>query len=96
MVYGGENRLNKKEKKSAWAHIVCRRASLVTCHVFSFGGVVIMCCVVHSGLEGQINKESRSLFAAVHNDRGDPSLLSLTGWGSVGVEAVGLGPALAG
>ncbi len=22
-----------------------------------------------------------------HNDRGDPSLLSLTGWGSVGVEA---------
>lgn len=71
MGAGGENRLNKKEKKRVlW--LICRRASLVTCHVFSFcfffggvGGVVIMCCVVRSGLEGQINKESGSLFAAV-------------------------------
>lgn len=55
---------------------MCRWVSLVTCYVsflsffFFFlekggGGVVIMCCVVYSGLEGQINKESRSLFAVV-------------------------------
>lgn len=38
------------------------------CVRFAFwkgGGVVIMCCVVHSGLEGQINKEPGSLFAVV-------------------------------
>lgn len=51
-----------------------------------------MCCVVHSGIEGQINRESGVLLCSGpliwHNDRGDPSLLSLTGCGSVGVEAV--------
>lgn len=51
---------------------ICRRETFDTCHVVALfwlfgrgGGLVIMCCVVHSGLEGQINKESGSLFAAI-------------------------------
>lgn len=51
-----------------------------------------MCCVVHSGIEGQINRESGVPLCRGpligHIDRGDPSLLSLTGWGSVGEDAV--------
>lgn len=45
------------------------------CCLFSLfgGGVVIMCCVVHSGSEGQINKEPGSLFAVV------PSQGTMTG-----------------
>lgn len=75
-VYGGWDWLEKKKKKGKKGMLwpMCRRETFDTCHVvalfwlFGRGGegeLVIMCCVVHSGLEGQINKESGSLFAAI-------------------------------
>lgn len=68
-LWGLGVKIGRRKRKRRVPQLICRRVSLVACHVFSFcflevgGGVVIMCWVVHS--EGQINKESGSLFAVV-------------------------------
>lgn len=101
MGAGGGGLTEKERGENIKGWLICRRVTLRKCHVFSsdfwgWGGA-IMCCVVHSGIEGQINRESGVPLCSGpligHNDRGDPSLLSLTGWGSAGVEAVGPAPA---